>query len=78
MSVNQVIRFTALPFFTKLAIMLVPFMGWVMFAEFAIDRNGWDAFLPVYRFGQICPYDGAVLVMLGLVWWRLERKARGE
>lgn len=72
------IPFTAFPFATKLALMLVPFMGWVMFAEFVVDRNGWHRFLPFYRFGQICPYDILVLAILGIVWWRLEQRARQQ
>lgn len=69
----QRIPFVALPFWSKLAIMLVPFMGWVMFAEFVIDRNGWDRFLPFYRFGQFCPYEVVVLSVLAAGWWHVER-----
>ncbi len=43
---NRQISFTDLPFATKLAIILIPFIGWVLFAEFVIDRNGWDKYLP--------------------------------
>ena len=72
------IPFTDLPFATKLGLMLIPFMGWVMFAEFVIDRNGWDRFLPFYKFGQFCPYDLAVLAVLAFLWWRLEHDAKAK
>nr|WP_137677264.1 hypothetical protein [Parerythrobacter lutipelagi] len=74
----QRIPFVALPFWTKLAVMLVPFSGWIMFAEFVIDRNGWDRFLPFYRLGQFCPYEVIVLSILGLIWWRLEQRAKQD
>ncbi len=74
----QNIPFTALPFATKLAVMLVPFIGWILLAEFVIDRHGLDRFLPFYRFGQFCPYEVLVLAVLGLIWWRLERSARAK
>ncbi len=70
------IAFTSLPFATKLALMIVPFLGWVMFAEFVIDRNGWDQFLPFYRFGEFCPYEVVVIAILGVTWWRLEANAK--
>ena len=64
------IAFARLPFITKLATLLSFFLGWVMFAEFVIDRQGWDEFLPFYRVGAFCPYDLAVIAILA-IWWVL-------
>ncbi|MFN2099035.1 hypothetical protein [Altererythrobacter sp. MF3-039] len=72
----QKIPFAALPNVAKFAIALVPFILWVMFAEFVIDRQGWDEFLPFYRYGELCPWDLGVLLVSGLIWWGAERRAR--
>ena len=65
---SQSVSFPQLPFTAKLATTLVPFMGWVMFAEFVIDRHGWDVALPFYRVGNFCLYDLAVLLALLVAW----------
>lgn len=72
------LRFPQLPLAAKLAIALVPFMGWVMFAEFVIDRQGWHTYLPLYRFGEFCTYDAIVLLASFGAWWRCERVFKRE
>jgi len=68
------IRFRDLPLAVRLATMLVFFMAWVGFAELVIDRQGLDRHLPFYRIGDLCPYDLAVLAILGFAWWRAHRR----
>jgi hypothetical protein len=40
------IEFAKLPLLTRVMTMASIFMGWVLFAEFVIDRNRWDMYLP--------------------------------
>jgi hypothetical protein len=70
------IAFTQLGFWPKLALTLVPFMGWVMFAEFVIDRHGWGAVLPFYRVGNFCIYDAVVLAASLFAWAYAEYDAK--
>lgn len=72
------LRFPQLPTAAKLATALVPFLGWVMFAEFVIDRQGWHKFLPLYRFGEFCTYDAIVLLASLGAWWFCERRFKRE
>ena len=65
---SESLKFPQLPFSAKLAIALVPFMGWVMLAEFIIDRHGLDSLLPFYRVGNFCIYDLAVLCIALGAW----------
>ncbi len=67
------VSFAQLPFIAKFATMGTYFLGWVCFAEFVIDRHGLDRFLPFYRVGNICPYEGLVVALLALLWWQLHR-----
>jgi hypothetical protein len=67
------IPFRSLPLVTRLATMLTFFLAWLLFAELVIDRHGLDRLLPYYRVGNLCPYDLAVIVLLGLSWLRLHR-----
>ena len=68
------IRFRSLPLAVRLAAMLAYFLAWVLFAELVIDRYGLDAHLPFYRVGDVCPYELAVLAVLGIAWWRAHRR----
>jgi hypothetical protein len=68
------IRFRDLPLAVRLAVMLVYFMAWVLFAEFGIDSYGLDEHLPFYRVGDLCPYELVVLGILGFAWWRAHRR----
>lgn len=67
------IPYSALPFAVRLATMAAYFMGWVLFAELVIDRHGLARYLPLYRIGNFCPYDLAVLAVLTVWWWTLHR-----
>ncbi len=70
----QKIAFAALPAFVQFTSMATMFIGWVLFAEFVIDRHGYDRFLPLYRVGNFCPYDIAVLLLLTATWALLRRR----
>ena len=60
--------FRNLPLAVKLATCLSFFMTWVLLAEFVIDRYGFDRFLPLYRVGDVCPYELLVLAAIALFW----------
>jgi hypothetical protein len=68
------VPFGNLPFIVQFATMLSLFTAWVCFEEFVIDRHGLDEFLPYYRVGNFCPYDVAVIVLLGALWIALSRR----
>jgi len=68
------IKFAQLDIVTKIMICASMFMAWVLFAEFVIDRYGWHEFLPFYRFADICPYEGIVLIGIIIFWIRAHRK----
>lgn len=72
------VTFVKLPFAAKLSAFFTPFILWVMFAEFVIDRQGWHAALPFYKFGAFCPYDLAVLIVTAILWMRAEQVAKRE
>lgn len=67
------VAFRQLPMLVRVMTMASIFMAWVLFAEFVIDRYGWDRHIPFYRFADICPYEGVVLLGIGILWWRLHR-----
>jgi hypothetical protein len=67
------VPFAALPLLTRFATLAVWFVGWVLFAEFVIDRHGLDRYLPFYRVGNLCPYDLAVIAILAAAWAGLHR-----
>lgn len=68
------IHFADLPFVVQLATMSIYFLSWVTFAELVIDRHGLDKHLPYYRVGNLCPYDIAVITILGAMWVWLTRR----
>ena len=68
------LRFRNLPLAVRLAVMLVYFLAWVLFAELVVDRYELDQHLPFYRVGDVCPYELVVLAILGLAWWRAHRR----
>ena len=72
------VSFVELPWAAKCAAFFTPFILWVMFAEFVIDRHGWHVFLPFYKFGMFCPYDAAVLIGTAIPWVMAELKAKRE
>jgi hypothetical protein len=73
----KTIAFTSLPLFVRLSALATWFMAWLLFAELVIDRHGLDTWLPYYRVGNFCPYDVAVIVALGIAWFRLNRPDPG-
>ena len=70
------ISFKSLPLLVRLTTMLSLFLAWLLFAELVIDRHGLDAYLPLYRVGNVCPYELAVLLLLAASWWRLHQADR--
>jgi hypothetical protein len=67
-------QFRTLPLSVRLATAATPFIAWVLFAEFAIDRHGLDRFLPYYRVGNICVYDVIVAALIGWFWVAQHRR----
>ena len=67
------IPFKSLPLVARIAAMLTYFLAWLLFAELVIDRHGLDDSLPLYRSGELCLWDVAVLAVLAFSWWRLHR-----
>lgn len=70
----QKIPFAALPGLVQFTSLATLFIGWVLVAELIIDRHGLDRFLPLYRVGNLCPYDFAVVLALTGAWVLLRRR----
>jgi hypothetical protein len=68
------VTFAARPGLVQFTTLATIFFGWVLVAEFVIDRHGLDRFLPLYRVGNLCPYDLAVLLLLAATWALLRRR----
>jgi hypothetical protein len=66
--------FRQLPLIVRLATMVTIYLAWVSFAELVIDRHGLDSYLPLYRVGNLCPYEAAVIIGLALCWRGLHRR----
>jgi hypothetical protein len=62
------VHFRDLPVVIRVASAIGVLAGWACFEEFGIDRNHWDRFLPLYRIGQFCPYDAAMILFIATVW----------
>ena len=58
------------PWLVRLAVGLTFFNSFVLFEELVVDRHGLGPYLPFYRVGDVCVYDGlaVVVIILGL-WW---------
>jgi hypothetical protein len=67
-------EFRSLPLIVRLATIVTPFLAWLLFAELVIDRHGLDRFLPLYRVGNVCAWDVAVVLACAVGWWRLHRR----
>ena len=67
------IDFKSLPLIVRLGAVANLFIGWVLFAEFVIDRYGIDRFLPLYRVADLCVYDLAAIGGCVFAWRRLNR-----
>ena len=66
-------EFRRLPMVTRVMTMASIFMGWVIFAEFVIDRYRWDVYLPYYRYQNVCPYELVVIAGVVIFWFYLHR-----
>jgi hypothetical protein len=70
------IAFHQLPLWVRLAAALTLFNTWVLIAEFVIDRYGLDAYLPFYRYGDVCLWDIAVIILLTVLFVKMSRPPR--
>jgi hypothetical protein len=69
----QKIAYYQLPLWVRLAAALTVFNTWVLIAEFVIDRYGLDEYLPLYRYGNVCLWDIAVIIGLAIAFVRASR-----
>jgi glucose dehydrogenase len=70
------IAFHQLPRAIHLTTALAWALGWVCFAEFVIDRLGWDHWLPGYRYGRLCLWDVAIFAGILLITGWAARRPR--
>lgn len=73
----QAVEFRSLPLLVRVATMMSFFMLWVLIEELVVDRHRLDRFLPLYRVGNLCPYDLGVALFLLIAWLRLNRARAG-
>lgn len=69
----QRVAFYQLPLWVRLAAFLTVFNTWVLIAEFVIDRYGIDEYLPFYRYGDVCLWDVALIIVLIVLFVRKSR-----
>ena len=69
----QRIAFWQLPLWVRLAAALAVFNTWVIIAEFVIDRYGLDEHLPFYKYGDVCVWEVAILIAIGVAFVRASR-----
>ena len=67
------IAFWQLPLWVRLAAALTVFNTWVLIAEFVIDRYGFDDYLPFYRYGDVCLWEVALIIILVVLFVRQSR-----
>lgn len=67
------IPFRKLPLWVRIAAALALFDTWVIIAEFVIDRYGFDEYLPLYRYGDVCLWDIAVIAGIVYLFIRSSR-----
>lgn len=72
----QRIAFYQLPLWVRLAAALTLLNTWILIAEFVIDRYGLDAYLPFYRYGDVCLWDIAVIAGIAVLFARSSRPPR--
>jgi hypothetical protein len=70
------IAFHQLPRWVRIAAALSLFNTWVLIAEFVIDRYGLDDYLPLYRYGDVCLWDIAVIIGITVLYVRASRIPR--
>ena len=59
--------FAAQPIGVKCAVAVTFYNSFVLVEELIIDRHGLAKYLPLYRIGDICTYDGVALVAILLM-----------
>ena len=67
------IAFHQLPLWIRLAAALTLLNTWILIAEFVIDRYGLDDYLPLYKYGDLCLWDIAVIVGIVTLFVRASR-----
>ena len=72
----QRVAFYQLPLLVRVAAALSVLNTWILIAEFVIDRYGLDAYLPFYKYGDICVWDIALVVGLAVYFFRASRVPR--
>ena len=55
-----------MPLWVRLASALAVLNTWVLIAEFVIDRYGFDRYLPLYRYGDVCIWDVVILAAVAI------------
>ena len=68
------LEFRELPALAQAGIAISFLSAWVLIAEFVIDRYGLAPYLPFYRAGDVCVWDGAVLVGVLVMLFVLNRR----
>jgi hypothetical protein len=56
-----------LPLIAKIAIAMTFLNAWVIFEETIVDRHGLWRYMPFYRVGLFCVWDGAVFAVTLLI-----------
>ena len=59
--------FVTQPIGVKLAVAVTFYNSFVLLEEFVIDRHGLARYLPLYRVGDVCTYDGLALAIILLM-----------
>jgi hypothetical protein len=68
-----------LPLIAKMAIAMTFINAWVIFEETIVDRHGLWRYMPYYRVGLFCVWDGAVLaITLLLLFVNVARSRRRD
>lgn len=67
-----------LPLWVRIAAALTLLNTWVLIAEFVIDRYGLDKYLPLYRFADLCIWDGAVVLAIVFLFVKSSRKPKQQ
>ena len=74
----QRIAFYQLPLWVRLAAALALLNTWILIAEFVIDRYELDDYLPLYRYGDVCLWDIAVILGIAVLFVRASRAPRDD
>lgn len=64
------VEFHQLPRWIRVAAALTVLNTWILVAEFVIDRYGLDEYLPLYRYGDVCLWDIAVVIGISVAFVR--------